>query len=128
MRVYPAEHPPAVRPLQLAAGSASAPSALPALQELRGSWGGSVQAYGGAGGSTAVDFQLKGSGWQWGEWTLDHVGGGPGGAVWGLGRALCLWCCAGRLRLGEYCWQRQCALSAVAQVHTSILLACSPSW
>jgi hypothetical protein len=69
--------------LQLAAGSAAAPSALPALQELRGSWGGSVQAYGGAGGSTAVDFHVKGSNWQWGEWTLDHVsdGGWGGGGL-----------------------------------------------
>jgi hypothetical protein len=62
---------PAANAPQLAAG---APSALPALQELRGSWSGGVQAYGGAGGSTALDFNLKGSSWQWGEWTLDQVG------------------------------------------------------
>ncbi len=64
---------PCALPSRLPQLAAGAPSALPALQELRGSWSGGVQAYGGAGGSTAVDFNLKGASWRWGEWTLDQV-------------------------------------------------------
>ena len=32
-----------------------------------------VQAYGGGGGATSVDFDLKGQTWQWGDYGLDQV-------------------------------------------------------
>jgi hypothetical protein len=47
--------------------------ALPGLQELRGQWSGGVQAYGGGGGATNVDFNLRGAEWQWGDCALDQA-------------------------------------------------------
>ena len=32
-----------------------------------------VQAYGGGGGATSVDFDLKGQAWEWGDYGLDQV-------------------------------------------------------
>ena len=33
----------------------------------------SSQAYGGGGGATSVDFDLKGQAWEWGDYGLDQV-------------------------------------------------------
>ena len=49
-------------------------NALPGLQDLRGRWNGSLQAYGGGGGATNLEFDVKGGSWQWGEYCLDQVG------------------------------------------------------
>ena len=46
---------------------------LPGLQDLRGQWSGTFQAYGGAGGATNVDFNARGRDWRWGDYALDHV-------------------------------------------------------
>ncbi len=35
-----------------------------------------LQAYGGGGGATSVDFDLKGQAWEWGDYGLDQVRGG----------------------------------------------------
>ncbi len=51
--------------------------ALPGLQGVRGQWTGSWQAYGGGGGPTNVDFGLKGTTWQWGDYGLDQAGCPP---------------------------------------------------
>lgn len=49
---------------------------LPGLQDLRGQWSGSFQAYGGGGGATSCDFDLRGQGWQWGSsYALDALVG-----------------------------------------------------
>jgi hypothetical protein len=47
--------------------------ALPALQDLHGRWKGSVQAYGGGGGHSAVDFNLEGETWRWGDYNMESV-------------------------------------------------------
>ena len=46
---------------------------LRGLQDVRGEWRGAVQAYGGGGGATSVDFDLKGQAWEWGDYGLDQV-------------------------------------------------------
>jgi hypothetical protein len=46
---------------------------LPGVQDLRGQWSGGVQAYGGGGGATNVDFNVRGQDWQWGDYGLDQV-------------------------------------------------------
>ena len=46
---------------------------LPGLQDVRGQWGGSIQAYGGGGGATSCDFDVKGQTWQWGAYSLDAL-------------------------------------------------------
>ena len=45
---------------------ATTPSAspLPNLQDVRGSWSGTLQAYGGGGGASVVDFDVRGTGWR----------------------------------------------------------------
>ena len=48
-------------------------STLPGLQDLKGQWSGSVQAYGGGGGATNVDFNVRGQSWQWGDYALDQA-------------------------------------------------------
>lgn len=48
-------------------------STLPGLQDLKGQWSGGVQAYGGGGGATNVDFNVRGQSWQWGDYALDQV-------------------------------------------------------
>ena len=50
-----------------------APTPLPGLQDVRGGWHGSFQAYGGGGGAASVDFNLKGQNWRWGAYALDQV-------------------------------------------------------
>lgn len=55
-------------------GGGNAPrGTLPGLQDLRGQWSGGVQAYGGGGGATNVDFNVRGQDWQWGDYGLDQV-------------------------------------------------------
>lgn len=55
-------------------GPAEMPRAsVPGLQDLRGSWAGSLQAYGGGGGASNVDFDIKGIDWQWGYYKMDEV-------------------------------------------------------
>jgi hypothetical protein len=40
---------------------------LPGLQDVRGIWSGSVQAFGGGSGATSCEFDVRGQGWRWGE-------------------------------------------------------------
>lgn len=44
---------------------------LPALQTCQGYWRGSIQAFGGGGGATSCDFDLRGQNWVWGDASLD---------------------------------------------------------
>ncbi|KAK9862508.1 hypothetical protein WJX84_009406 [Apatococcus fuscideae] len=53
--------------------AASSNGAMPGLQDLRGQWSGSCQAYGGGGGATNVDFNLRGNTWSWGDYRLDQA-------------------------------------------------------
>ena len=46
---------------------------LPGLQDLKGHWNGTFQAYGGGGGAANVDFKLFGQDWKWGEYGMDQV-------------------------------------------------------
>eukprot|EP00884_Botryococcus_braunii_P001434 jgi/Botrbrau1/11291/Bobra.0038s0057.1 len=40
---------------------------------MKGRWSGAVQAYGGGGGATNVDFNLRGQDWGWGAYCIDQV-------------------------------------------------------
>lgn len=53
-------------------GSSSRGS-VPGLQDLKGSWSGAFQAYGGGGGAANTDFDVKGADWQWGNYRMDQV-------------------------------------------------------
>lgn len=44
-----------------------------ALQTCQGFWSGSVQAFGGGGGATSCDFDVRGQNWQWGNANLDSL-------------------------------------------------------
>ncbi|KAL0030394.1 hypothetical protein WJX79_000988 [Trebouxia sp. C0005] len=46
---------------------------VPGLQDLKGSWSGAFQAYGGGGGAANTDFDVKGADWQWGNYRMDQV-------------------------------------------------------
>lgn len=46
---------------------------LPALQDARGQWSGSIQAFGGGGGATSCEYDVRGHAWQWGDAALDAV-------------------------------------------------------
>ena len=48
-------------------------TALPGLQDVRGQWKGSWEAYGGGGGATSVEFGVRGEDWEWGDYGLDKV-------------------------------------------------------
>lgn len=52
-------------------------TSLPGLQDLKGQWSGGVQAYGGGGGATNVDFNVRGQSWQWGDYALDQARPAP---------------------------------------------------
>ena len=57
-------------------GPGKGPSArgnVPGLQDLKGSWSGVFQAYGGGGGAANTDFDVKGADWQWGNYRMDQV-------------------------------------------------------
>lgn len=54
-------------------GTGGGRGGLRGLQDVRGEWRGSVQAYGGGGGATSVDFDLRGQAWEWGDYGLDQV-------------------------------------------------------
>ena len=57
-------------------GPGKGPSArgnVPGLQDLKGSWSGAFQAYGGGGGAANTDFDVKGADWQWGNYRMDQV-------------------------------------------------------
>ena len=57
-------------------GPGNGPSArgnVPGLQDLKGSWSGVFQAYGGGGGAANTDFDVKGADWQWGNYRMDQV-------------------------------------------------------
>lgn len=47
---------------------------LPGLQDLKGHWNGTFQAYGGGGGAANVDFKLFGQEWKWGDYGMDQAG------------------------------------------------------
>ena len=51
----------------------SEPLHLPALQTCQGSWNGSVQAFGGGGGATSCDFDIRGQNWKWGDAILESL-------------------------------------------------------
>lgn len=55
------------------ATSRSGNGPLPGLQDMKGRWSGAVQAYGGGGGATNVDFNLRGQDWGWGAYAIDQV-------------------------------------------------------
>ena len=57
---------------ETSAGKASRGS-VPGLQDLKGSWSGAFQAYGGGGGAANTDFDVRGSDWQWGNYRMDQV-------------------------------------------------------
>lgn len=46
---------------------------VPGLQDLKGSWSGAFQAYGGGGGAANTDFDVKGADWQWGNYRMDQA-------------------------------------------------------
>jgi hypothetical protein len=50
---------------ELAPASASSSAPLAGFQDAEGEWSGSIQAYGGGGGATSCDFDLKGHNWKW---------------------------------------------------------------
>jgi len=65
-------------------GPGKGPSArgnVPGLQDLKGSWSGAFQAYGGGGGAANTDFDVKGADWQWGNYRMDQV---RQTVIWGL--------------------------------------------
>lgn len=55
------------------AGRSSEQLHLPGLQDVRGQWSGSIQAYGGGSSATSCDFDVKGQWWQWGPYGLDAL-------------------------------------------------------
>ncbi|KAL4547159.1 hypothetical protein Ndes2526B_g07937 [Nannochloris sp. 'desiccata'] len=50
-----------------------APFQMPSFQDVRGHWNGSIQAFGGGGGATSCEFDVRGTDWQWGQASLDTV-------------------------------------------------------
>ena len=54
-------------------GKGSSRGSLPGLQDLKGSWSGAFQAYGGGGGAANTDFDVKGTDWQWGNYSMEQV-------------------------------------------------------
>lgn len=55
-------------------GSDYAGMPLLGLQDVRGQWSGSVQAYGSGTGAGSVEFNVRGANWSWGSrWGLDSV-------------------------------------------------------
>ena len=54
-------------------GGGGRATALPGLQDIRGQWKGSWEAYGGGGGATSVEFGVRGEDWEWGDYGLDKV-------------------------------------------------------
>lgn len=54
-------------------GKGSSRGSVPGLQNLKGSWSGAFQAYGGGGGAANTDFDVKGTNWQWGNYSMDQV-------------------------------------------------------
>lgn len=48
-------------------------AALPDIQSLRGHWSGTLQAFGGGGGASTLNFNLKGDSWKWGEYEVDEA-------------------------------------------------------
>ncbi|GAX75992.1 hypothetical protein CEUSTIGMA_g3435.t1 [Chlamydomonas eustigma] len=46
---------------------------LPGIQDLQGSWGGRVEAFGGPTGVTSLEFALHGETWRWGAYRLDNL-------------------------------------------------------
>ena len=65
--------PAAAAPGGQGGGGGTARGPLLGLQDLRGQWSGAIQAYGGGGGATAVEFNLRGRDWHWGVYELDQV-------------------------------------------------------
>ena len=53
--------------------STPAPFQMPSFQDVHGHWNGSIQAFGGGGGATSCEFDVRGSEWQWGQASLDTV-------------------------------------------------------
>ena len=72
-QLQPAASNGASAPLRPDAGHAAAELHLPGLQDVRGQWSGSIQAYGGGSSATSCDFDLKGQSWQWGSYSLDAL-------------------------------------------------------
>ena len=49
------------------------PSTKLGLQDLRGKWKGSMQAYGSTGGAVVGEFDMKGEDWEWGSYCMENV-------------------------------------------------------
>ena len=49
------------------------PAALPGIQSLRGTWCGTLQAFGGGGGASTLNFNLRGDSWKWGDYEVDRA-------------------------------------------------------
>ena len=60
-------------PTGLGGGHGGSRAVLPGLQDLKGHWNGTFQAYGGGGGAANVDFNMRGQDWTWGEYFLDQA-------------------------------------------------------
>ena len=56
-----------------ATNSGAALVQLPGLQDARGQWSGSIQAYGGGNGATSCEFDVRGQSWRWGAYGLDSI-------------------------------------------------------
>ena len=53
--------------------ASSKPSTKLGLQDLKGKWKGSMQAYGSVGGAVVGEFDVKGEDWQWGSYCMENV-------------------------------------------------------
>jgi len=51
----------------------AAPFQMPSFQDVHGHWNGSIQAFGGGGGATSCEVDVRGTDWQWGQASLDTV-------------------------------------------------------
>jgi hypothetical protein len=49
------------------------PFQMPSFQDVHGHWNGSIQAFGGGGGATSCEVDVRGTDWQWGQASLDTV-------------------------------------------------------
>ncbi|UPQ99883.1 chloroplast protein TIC236 [Chloropicon primus] len=53
--------------------ASSKPSTKLGLQDLKGKWKGTMQAYGSTGGAVVGEFDMKGEDWEWGSYCMENV-------------------------------------------------------
>lgn len=53
--------------------ASSKPSTKLGLQDLKGKWKGTMQAYGSTGGAVVGEFEMKGEDWEWGSYCMENV-------------------------------------------------------